>query len=324
MIYRVLYQCDLGPTATSNNNDNEQEEKVNNEEEAMSTRQNRAVAADRMALFHALSSVAAVGADEALPAGSCSALSLATALSAESGVYYPAGGAEALELALTRAVRAAGGAVYKDVEVGEVVLEEVIAATAQQSGISKSVAAAQPVVKAVGVQVKVVVSEGNNHSKDSSTSSTNGDNGDARIIYGSRSIVSGMGTLCTYSKLLPHAAVSERTRTALSLLSEARPKVTVVYWLQGTVAELGLSSTDYVQAGRYTETSGHLAPGLAAPRATASNSTAAAVDPKETYARSFMKVWSPSAKDPSWNQRYNICCSPFSHYFHFLLLADRI
>ena len=60
-------------------------------------------------------------------------------------------------------------------------------------------------------------------------------------------MVSGVGALCTYTRLLPPEAVSETARKAMSLLVETRPKVLVVFWLHGTLSELGLSSTDYLE-----------------------------------------------------------------------------
>lgn len=53
-----------------------------------------------------------------------------------------------------------------------------------------------------------------------------------------RAVVSGVGLLNTYLKLVPAEAVSTATKTALAELREKKPVVTVVYWLRGTAEAL--------------------------------------------------------------------------------------
>ena len=57
-------------------------------------------------------------------------------------------------------------------------------------------------------------------------------------INSRRAVVSGVGLLNTYLKLVPAEAVSAATKTALAELREKKPVVTVVYWLQGTAQSL--------------------------------------------------------------------------------------
>ena len=73
------------------------------------------------------------------------------------------------------------------------------------------------------------------------------DDEDDDVIYASKSVVSGAGVLCTYLHLLPHADVSLAARTMLAPLTEARPRVRVLYWLRGNVESLKLSSSDYFE-----------------------------------------------------------------------------
>jgi hypothetical protein len=69
--------------------------------------------------------------------------------------------------------------------------------------------------------------------------------------------------------------------------------VAVVYWLNGTLTELGLTSTDFVELPAQSLCTGGTSalehgglPGLQAHR--------------EGFAGSCVRIWSPSAKDPLW------------------------
>jgi hypothetical protein len=53
------------------------------------------------------------------------------------------------------------------------------------------------------------------------------------IVRASRSVISGVGALCTYTRLLPSSAVSAAMRLNLVNLSESRPKILVLVWLKG-------------------------------------------------------------------------------------------
>ena len=46
-------------------------------------------------------------------------------------------------------------------------------------------------------------------------------------------MISGVGALCTYTRLLPSSAVSAAMRLNLVNLSESRPKILVLVWLKG-------------------------------------------------------------------------------------------
>ena len=71
--------------------------------------------------------------------------------------------------------------------------------------------------------------------------------GEGLTVRCAQTVISGVGALCTYTRLLPPEAVSDAARKALALLVEGRPRVLVVFWLRGTLAELGLAATDYLE-----------------------------------------------------------------------------
>ena len=54
------------------------------------------------------------------------------------------------------------------------------------------------------------------------------------IVRASQSVISGVGALCTYTRLVRSSAVSDAIRLSLSGQVEARPKVHVLVWLTGT------------------------------------------------------------------------------------------
>jgi hypothetical protein len=187
-----------------------------------------------------LRGVAAVGAQEGLSSSEMSAVCLVQAVSsAASGVFYPRGGLFAVREALMQAVQLGGGVVVAEAQGCELLLEE-----------AEGVAGA---VRVVGVTTA------------------------GRASYNcSRSVVSGMGLLCTYCKMLPAEALSAETREALAALRETRPLVRVVYWLSGSAADLGVTSSDFYAIG-------------------------AAESQEEEGHSAYRRVWSPSAKDAAWD-----------------------
>ena len=251
----------------------------------------------------ALEGMAVVSSGEALSAAECSGYALASALyGASQGAFYPIGGATAVAQALTRTIVEAGGNVFPSVQLKEVVLEEATAGSTYMA-------------KATGVSVSLSAdtlkntTENNNNSNDSSDTSI--EHHSEVTFLGEKSIVSGVGAIATFTKLIPGEAVSARTAQMLAGLRESRPRVRVIYWLRGTVTELGdLSSTDYYELG----TQPYLL-NLNENRSNevVSSDTTAAVSSKEQEAQNEMKrnkfagefvhVWSPSCKDPSWTSR---------------------
>ena len=155
-----------------------------------------------------------VGADEALLSTDCSTLCLAaTAALAENGAFCPSGGSAALRAALISTIRRMGGAVYYDVPITEIVVENIS---------TRDFAGAQ--LRAAGIRLE---------SND--------------IIRASLSVVSGLGAICTYTRLISAEFVSIGIRNALSKCSEKRPKIYVIFLVQGSQEELRLSSSDYVE-----------------------------------------------------------------------------
>ena len=186
-----------------------------------------------------ISLLAAFVAGEALCPAECSTIALSTFFSnyQSGGVFYADGGYAAVESVLTKVVRKYGGAVYSDVPVAAI---EVVALPSGG-------------YQATGVRVS---------SSDGRTVE----------VKGARSVISGLGVLCTYTRMLPVCAVAESAAAALSDMSEAQPKVQLVYWLQGSAEELGLSDVDYVEME-------------------AGNSKAGG---------GYTRIWSPSSKDKAW------------------------
>jgi hypothetical protein len=88
--------------------------------------------------------------------------------------------------------------------------------------------------------------------------------------------------------------VSDETVQSISLLQEARPKINVVFWIDGTMENLGLKNTDYFQVY-------------------AKNPQAQTVRMMNTNEEQlllgfgnhcqFIHVWSPSAQDPNWQEK---------------------
>ena len=136
-----------------------------------------------------------------------------------------------------RAVRAAGGEVHTDVPI---------------RGILCEADEAEGKVRAIGVRLGgAALSRAGSRDSVAAVACDDGEDDDAdpslSTVRCGHSVVSGVGALCTYTRLLPPEAVSDAARKALALLVEARPRVAVVFWLKGGLAELGLASTDYVE-----------------------------------------------------------------------------
>mmetsp|Transcript_5301 Transcript_5301/g.5448 ORF Transcript_5301/g.5448 Transcript_5301/m.5448 type:complete len:765 (+) Transcript_5301:48-2342(+) len=201
-----------------------------------------------------LYAMAAAAQEEVQPATESSACILATALSmSEEGMYYPVGGVSALQKVLCAAIRTTGGRVFTDVGV------EGLEVTETKPG----------VCRATGVRVSVET----------------GDTTESRVVKGTRSVVSGLGAICTYTRLLPSVHLSQSIKQSLSTLTEARPKVLVVFWLQGTASLLGLTSCDYFEM-------------------TSTGETEQSPEDVEAFVDGWVRVWSPSCKDPDWSTRY--------------------
>ena len=66
------------------------------------------------------------------------------------------------------------------------------------------------------------------------------------IVRASKSVISGVGALCTYTRLVPPSAVSAAMRLNLVNLSESRPKILVLVWLKGVCVCYGVCLVVYV------------------------------------------------------------------------------
>ena len=99
-------------------------------------------------------------------------------------------------------------------------------------------------------------------------------------LLAAKGVVSGLGLIYTYTKLMPGQPLSEKTGNALSRVQEARPKIRVILWVQGTQESLCLSNADYVEVASQ-------------PRDGDING----------FIGSYLRVWSPSARDPNHLKR---------------------
>jgi hypothetical protein len=256
-----------------------------------------------------LASLGVVTIEEGLASDRASALSLAQAIDfASSGIFYPNGSYKAVESSLCRAIISRGGAVYKNVNLTELILDEVpltelppqtTANTSSGSGgwTDEAVRKA-PNVRAAGVRVRLPYNSDGNTSSGSSSGNSSENSGGQGLgveveVTAGKSVVSGLGVLCTTTKLIPSEVVSDSTIETLAELTEARPKVVVAFWLRGTASELGLSSTDYFETSlRRTKQPTTL---------TSSSSSGRDLDESP----SFVHVWCPSVKDADWGKTHD-------------------
>eukprot|EP00981_Chlorochromonas_danica_P003978 scaffold753_cov164-Ochromonas_danica.AAC.8 len=201
----------------------------------------------------ALTATIAVG--ECLPGNELSGVSLAALVAAtEMGRFAPNGGIQEVEASLVETIQSVGGTVLHDVDAKGLVLEK--------SGTG---------YQAVGVEINEVES------------------GKEVTVSGRKSIVSGMGVLCTYANMLPADAVSEETKKNLSLLREARPKIRCLFWLSGSTHELGLSSAEYFE--------------IPSQHDLLKSQKVGEEESIEQWAASYVRIWSPSAMDPCWMEK---------------------
>jgi phytoene dehydrogenase-like protein len=161
------------------------------------------------------------------------------------GAYTVPGGFPALRRSLTRIISAAGGTVFVNAPVRELVL----------NGNNSEV---------MGVRIAY---------QGATTTAS---------LTCTRGVISGAGVLATFTRLVPLSLSSPAltaARKKLKGLEEQRPKMAVVFWLSGTRDTLGLSPCEYLEVSRDEETKG-----------------------ADLGLGSF-RVWSPSARDETWNQR---------------------
>lgn len=203
--------------------------------------------------LHALA--CSIGAQESLPRHKLSSFAFGmTSQFAESGAFAPVGGIPALIRMLRAEICSVGGMVVTDVESIKLEVNAVAGSTTSY--------------KVTGVAVS---SEGT----------------DEQVLTGERSVISGLGVLSTYSGLLSSDIIAEESKVKLSTLEEAKPKIKVVFWVQGSCTALGLSNTDFYQVL------------IKQPVRTNED-----METEETLAKKlvgeYVHVWSPSAQNPDW------------------------
>jgi hypothetical protein len=195
--------------------------------------------------LHALSCT--IGGEEVLSRNELSSFLFGMASqAAESGAFVPIGGVSAIVDAFKSEICSIGGKIVCDVD--SIKLEVV--------------ASDESAFKVTGVAI--------------------GCNGKEEVsIASNMSVVSGLGILSTYVGLLSNDIVSVKTRKDLVNLKEMKPKVKIVFWLEGTKEELGLSCTEFFQVV------------ITQP---VSNTETVTTSQSPDYCH----IWSPSAMDPSW------------------------
>ena len=238
----------------SSNNNNSSSSSNNNTNESKTT-----AAAKELLVSAAI----ALG-DECLsPRNASCSLMLSLPAYTETGCSYPVGGLSGIQQQLISTIREAGGDVIV-AEVRGIVVEP--ESTAINSSSDNVVLAARG----------VTIATSNSSSSSSSSSSSKEDE-----ITLTGSVVSGVGILCTYLRLLPdivwtyNPKPSSTTTTTeeestnssssnespfnqqrialneakhrLNGIRESEPVAKVVFWLSGKATSLGISSCDYVE-----------------------------------------------------------------------------
>jgi hypothetical protein len=210
--------------------------------------------------LHALAS--SIGAQESLPRHNLSSFAFGmTSQFAESGAFVPVGGIPALIRMLRAEICSVGGMVVTDVESIKLEVNAVAGSTTSY--------------KVTGVAVSAEGTE-------------------EQVLTGERSVISGLGLLSTYSGLLSSDIIANESKVKLATLEEAKPKIKVVFWLQGSCTALGLSNTDFyqVQIKQSVTTEDDV-------QTETETETTEAASAKKLVGE-YVHVWSPSAQNPDW------------------------
>lgn len=196
-----------------------------------------------------LNGLSVIGSQEALPPSDASGYGLAVFLStSEQGLYYPSihhnkssttpesskvvvvNGYDLLLNTCIQAIRSIGGEVYSNVPIDEI---EVYSDENDSTDASTKTKSASRTV--TGVKTMFKSSKLAEHSS---------------IIFKCyKSVISGVGVISTFTKLLPTSFVSSNMRNKLTALQETRPKIHILYVLKDGVTSLdvGLKSTEYYE-----------------------------------------------------------------------------
>ncbi len=189
-----------------------------------------------------LGALCCVSAEEMLPIEQLSASSFGLLINAvNTGKFHIFGGTGKLIEALTSTICSSGGSVVQNIRVKNMEFLE-------HQGNST--------LKATGVSVIT-------------------EDGSLTYLHAHKSVVSGVGLLSTYLSLIPRQALSDSTIAKLSNLTEAKPHVKVVFWLNGTADELSFQSTDYFERSSKKSQSCLLS-------------------------SQFLHIWSPSCQSIEW------------------------
>ena len=221
--------------------------------------------------FKPLETVVAWLCDEFLPLSDVSAVPL-SGLEAHigHGVFYPVGGAMALADSLRCTIEHAGGVVCDDVSIHSIAIKHHHQSDHDVKDIDNKCALDATAATAIAATATAAVGVNVTTKSSDGIIST-------QLISSHHSVISCAGIIRTYLHLLPTTSVDDGVLSTLTGLQETRPKVRVLFWCNGTTESLSLSSSDYVET----------------------------MEDTVSHANRLVKVWSPSAKDPSWETRWS-------------------
>lgn len=205
-----------------------------------------------------LNGLSVIGSDENLSSSEASGYGIASFFSSsEGGHHYPRGGHAGLVRAFNRAIRSAGGEILSNVSIDQIIIDE--------HSSSKTTR------RATGVQLV-----------------------SGMEFQATQSVVSGAGILATFTRLVPQQFVSSDIRSMLNPLIEAKPKLHVVYVVDGTSESLGLKSAEYVEVGSDYRVK------LARWTGSLDTSPASSKDSLLIHSN-YCRISCPSVQDPSWS-----------------------
>jgi len=246
---------------------------------------------------------------EDLPPSKCSMAAHVTniaSFTSPEGFSFPVGGQRALGKALENVIVKNGGRVATDVSVKELVFDKVEVPKKVKEGDT-------PKIPEVGPKCKGVILTNNKTIHVTSLSSANSKN----IIEGS--IISTVGFLDTFLRLTPeNVRAAAGVPPGLPALTERRPQIQLLLLLKGNREKLNLPSADWWRLPnaslpldeRNTETN-QVTPGIVGELSSISTSNDENEPPhtqskpvKFETGNSWMRISFPSAKDPSWEDRY--------------------
>lgn len=179
---------------------------------------------DSIKLQELFTAISCIYCNEVLDSGDISGIVLSSSINdSEKGMYYPIGGYHKMESLFCQIISSSGGVVYSDVPVESILID---------SNDTNNTA--------VGVIIK-------------------NDDDKEMVIKAKKSIVSGLGLLCTFNRLISDPILSNTLLSSLSthvsepvnksILCEKIPLIQIIYWIDSSCsnAELDITDCDYIE-----------------------------------------------------------------------------